>query len=231
MLKMPISDHFRKISAIIAQTAQSGFKTCASEIDYNNCESIQDVLMRETQEIIIIHPDDHEELAQLYVSRGETYLLDAQYERAIEDFQNANSHIELSGDVDAAMIIAFRTAFGEVVSYDNLGMNEQTQQALLKLQTIVNHVGCEDCVEHSSIQNMIALLEYSHNISRIYVSVRKDNQDNYSDILGPDQPPESDWCAEVVFGVAGSMQVIAAMAPNWQGLLIKITLHFNIKYS
>ena len=24
MLKMPISDHFRKISAIIAQTAQSG---------------------------------------------------------------------------------------------------------------------------------------------------------------------------------------------------------------
>ena len=25
MLKMPISDHFRKISAIIAQTAQSGF--------------------------------------------------------------------------------------------------------------------------------------------------------------------------------------------------------------
>ncbi len=26
--------------------------------------------------------------------------------------------------------------------------------------------------------------------------------------MGPDQPPESDWCAEVVFG-------IAAMAPNW----------------
>jgi hypothetical protein len=26
MLKMPISDHFRKISAMIAQTAQSGSK-------------------------------------------------------------------------------------------------------------------------------------------------------------------------------------------------------------
>lgn len=58
----------------------------ANEIDYGNCGSIQEAIARETQEICSTHPADYDELAQLYVSRGESYLLDAQYDKAAEDF-------------------------------------------------------------------------------------------------------------------------------------------------
>ncbi len=61
----------------------------ASEMDYGNCGSIQDVIAQETQEITGAHPADHDELAQLYASRGESYLLNAQYDKAVEDFQSA----------------------------------------------------------------------------------------------------------------------------------------------
>ena len=123
------------------------FASYANEIDYSNCGSIQDVIARETQEIQNTNPSDHEELSQLFVSRGESYLLDVQYEKAVEDFQNANSHLGFSHDVEAGMVIAFRVALGEVVSYDNLGMTEHTQEAFQQLQAIVVHVGCNDCVE------------------------------------------------------------------------------------
>lgn len=60
--------------------------------------------------------------------------------------------------VNSDMIIAFRVAFGEIVSYDNLGMIEQTQQAIEQLQIIASHVGCDDCVEEKPCQgkNVVA---------------------------------------------------------------------------
>lgn len=54
----------------------------------------------ETQEIANTNPDDHDKLAELYVLRGESYLLNTQYERAIEDFQNACSHLGHSQDIN-----------------------------------------------------------------------------------------------------------------------------------
>jgi hypothetical protein len=208
----------------------------ANEIDYSNCTSIQEVIARETQEISVTHPADHDELAQLYVSRGESYLLDAQYDKAVEDFQNANFHIGYCRDVDAAKVVAFRTAFGEVVSYDNLGMAEQTQQALEQLKTIATHVVCNDCIEYHPYQVMVTpsanrlhfrdlvrpVVNKMHFRDIIVPCKHKkegnqqsqQHQDNYDDILGPNQPPEPNWCEEVVVGVGRAMDAISCLAPN-----------------
>ena len=89
----------------------------AGEIDYKDCQSIREVIQQETEEIAKTPPAHHDELAQLYVSRGESYLLDAQYEKAVQDFLSANSQIGYCRDMEAALFIAFRAAFGEVISY------------------------------------------------------------------------------------------------------------------
>jgi hypothetical protein len=211
----------------------------ASEINYSNCISIQDVIERETEEIIITPENEHDELVQLYVSRGESYLLNSQYVKAIEDFQKSDSHLAFCQDIKAALIVAFRVAFGQVVSYDNLGMIEQTQQALENLKTIAIHVGCDDCKEHhpchgdilssnSTIRDINPKMHFSNMIE--LCKHKKDKNENqqsqgnpgeYDDILGPNEPPVPYWCEEVVTGVGRSMDAIACLAPNY---LVKITL-------
>jgi hypothetical protein len=221
-----------------------GVITYANEIDYSNCESIQNVIDRETQEIASTNPADHTELAELYVSRGESYLLDAQYEMAAEDFHNANVQLGYTNNISASMIVAFRTAFGEAVCYDNLGMPEHTQQAIQQLLTIANHAICDDCAEHRPCHGMIIpsanklpfrdLTKPAMNRTRprsmALLCKNKNNQgnqqrgqngfgyilssDNYSDILGPDVPPDSAWCEEVVVGVGRAMDAIACLAPS-----------------
>lgn len=188
-----------------------GIATYANEIDYRNCESIQDIIAIETQEIADTNPADHDELAQLYVSRGESYLLDAQYEKAVEDFQNANSHLGYSLDVDASMMVAFRVAFGEAISYDNLGMQECAQEAIQQLQAIVTHIGCNDCIQQRPCYGITTPAANSIHFRDMVIACKhkkgkqdnpqEQNQDRYDDILGPNESPEPNWCEEVVTGV------------------------------
>ena len=196
----------------------------AKEINYSNCKSIQDVILIESQEITSTPVSEHEELAQLYASRGESYLLDSQYEKAIEDFQTAYSHLEHTHDGELGMVVSFRAAFGEVVCYDNLGMSEQTQQALYHLQTIASHIGCYDCIAPRPCKGLLTH-SFDHFKNMIFTCTyhtdQTGNHDNFDDILGPDQPPELNWCEEVVTGVGRSMEAIACLAPNFS---IKVVL-------
>lgn len=206
----------------------------ADWMEYSSCGSIQEVIVRETQEISLSHSADRDELAELYVSRGESYLLNGDYEKAVEDFTNAHLHLEYSRDVNATSIVAFRAAFGEVVSYDNLGVRGCAQEALEKLQVLVEHVGGNDCSEYHPCQGMATPegteLDFSHVIRPVDSAIafgdtilnckkkkdeeskKKKKRDKYSDILGPDEPPHSDWCREVVAGTGKSMRAIAFLA-------------------
>jgi len=74
---------------------------------------------------------------------------------------------------------------------------------------MTDQIGCDDCKKHFPYQEIITS---STNLpeSELYQYALN----NYDDILGPDHPPTSNWCEEVVLGVATSMQVIATAAPN-----------------
>lgn len=63
-------------------------------------------------------------------------MLNSQYEKAIEDFQKANTYLEYFNSTETAKVIEFRTTFGKVVGYDNLGMTEETELEVQKLQFI-----------------------------------------------------------------------------------------------
>lgn len=128
----------------------------SKECDYSHCRSLQDVINKETQEINITNQSNNQELAELYVSRGESYLLNNQYDKALEDFQNSNFHMGYCHDLNEIKIIAFRIAFGEAVSYDNLGMTKQAQDSIEHLKAIVMHIGCDDCIDHHPYQGMLA---------------------------------------------------------------------------
>lgn len=225
----------------------------AYEIDYSSCTSLQDAVFKETEEINYANPSNYPLLAQLHVSRGESYLLNAQYEEAVTDFKNANSYIGYGGEED--IVTAFRIAFGEVISYDNLGMHEQTQEAFEQLQTIVNHVGCDDCLEYKPCQeqkepthssshylDMIKLASYTPHLQSL-VSLCKNrdkatsstekeqnsqqsSNDTYSDVIGPDSPPYASWCEEAVTATGSVMIGIACLAPN-NGMKIALTSIIN----
>lgn len=125
-------------------------------IDYNHCYSIADAIDKETQEIACTYFTDHDELSQLYISRGESYLFDAQYEKAIEDFDAASYHIRYSQNIKDAKSVAFRAAFGKIVSCDNLGLHDHTEQSILQLQKIADRVGCDECLEPMSHENFVS---------------------------------------------------------------------------
>lgn len=201
-------------------------KCYSDEISYRNCQSIDDVIARETQEISNTPTYDHVELAELYVSRGESYVLNAQYEKAIEDFQSANFYFSNFQNINAALIIAFRAAFGEVVSYDNLGLQQHTQHALVHLQTIVDHIVCDDCIGYLPNQESVTESANTLHFSDLIVTCKKKSikedqpngsnqqQDSYEDILGPNQSSPA-WCEEVIVGVGRAMDAIACLAPNY----------------
>lgn len=222
-------------------------KLQANRIDETTCNSIQGMIERETREIAHTPSTHHEKLAELYTNRGESYLFNKQYEKAVQDFQNGLSHIGYFRDISTAAVIAFRATFGEVISYDNLGMHEQVQKTLAQLQTIVEYVGCNDCLENNPCLERVkpsANRLFSHHLTKPAVNTLKirdrisackhkkekdsqpqgnqnNSQDNYSDIGGPNQPPEPDWCEEIVMGTATLMEGIALLAPSWA---VKTTL-------
>lgn len=223
-----------RIAYLIACFCIISAASYAAEIDYINCQSIQDAITMETSEIAKTSYSDHDELAQLYVSRGESYLLDGQYENAIGDFLKANSQIIFSHNANIVEIVAFRVAFGSVVGYDNLGMQEETEHSLQQLQSIVNHISCGGCLEQRPCQEKLSPSTNTFHFQdmvkpsidnmrqhRMIITCGQENNDNYADIQGPDRPPTSQWCEEVVTGVGRSMDAIACLAPNYA---VKIAL-------
>ncbi len=202
----------------------------ASVINYSECRSLQDAIARETLEITSIDQDNYQELADLYVSRGESYLLDSQHEKAIEDFQKAIFYLEYSSDPDAANFTIFRALFGLVICYDNLNLDEQAQENLKKLQEISSRIGCNNYIDNPIKKPPMERIDFhnknrraarSTGFHRGHSSRAQENQDSYDDVLGPNKAPSLGWCEEVIVGVGRAMDAIACLAPNYA---VKIAL-------
>ena len=185
-------------------------RSYAGTVNYSECRSLQDVIARETQEIINLDQDDYHELAELHVSRGESYLLAAQYEQAIDDFQKATSYLEDTSNLNPTIFTIFRAVFGKIICYDNLDMDEQVQENLEQLQEISSHINCDNYIENPLRKSLIKCPDFhnrnrwasgSTGFHRGHFSHAQENQDSYADVLGPDKAPSLGWCEEVVVGV------------------------------
>jgi hypothetical protein len=79
---------------------------------------------------------------------------EAQYEKAIDDFDTPSYHIGYSQNIKEAKVVAFRAAFGKVISCDKLGLHDHAEQAIQQLQKLAERASCDDCLEHVSHENL-----------------------------------------------------------------------------
>jgi len=168
---------------------------------YEDCKSIEEVISKETEIIISTPPADHDALATLYVSRGESYLLSAEYEKALRDFETALLHLYYSTDQDSRFAIAFRAMFGEVFSYDHLGMQEHAEYAIQQLWNITKRFTCDDCSHGQRCSEAVTLT-----ISRI------NGDSNYFIIpifVDPNERQSAEWCEQTVKNTGGALRGIA----------------------
>jgi tetratricopeptide (TPR) repeat protein len=200
----------RIVLLIVCLCMATVFECSAQAIDYGKCQSIEDVISKESEEIEHMSPSDHDELAYLYVSRGESHLLNAQYEKALDDFQNANSHLRYSRDAKTLMSVAFRAAFGEVIGYDNLGLYENAEQAIRQLQFIVRHFECDDFIGSRPCQERILLLANRAQCNEIHA----DSLILRNVALDPNESQPKWWCEKTVKNTTAVLRGLAANIPS-----------------
>jgi len=160
--------------------------------------SLEDMIAEESQAIVLTNPYNYDTLADLYVSRGESYLLSQNFEKACEDFTTAKELLIFCTDPRNTSALAFRATFGQAIGYDGLEAREYVEEAVQELKNLLNQIPSCNCI--SNHQKQI---------------------DQYSDIGGPNDSPYPDWCEEVVTGVGRAMDAIACLAPSYS---VKIVL-------
>ena len=122
-----------------------GSKCLATEIDYNACNSLEEVIAKETIEIGKTSTADFAELAHLHVSRGESYMLAGSYEKALRDIQEGYAYGQKCDDRETLIAVALNGSFCEIIIYDNLGMTQECKVALTNFQDAANLIGCNGC--------------------------------------------------------------------------------------
>jgi tetratricopeptide (TPR) repeat protein len=116
---------------------------CHAEQDYHLFNSIDEVIEYETGAIKRIVAETNEELAEYYISRGESYLISNQFEQALVDFQTA---YELASDCNERVqpILVFRSLFGIAFASDESDSEEKLTEIASRLMQILDATTCND---------------------------------------------------------------------------------------
>ncbi len=120
--------------------------------------ALESSLLEESQSIALAYkelrsivPERQEEgkLAPLYTARGESYLVSGLYAQAVADFEAGYDQLVSSWVGFYSDALLFRIFLGEVIAYDQLGMEDSCRHALARLSSIACDAGCSDCLEES----------------------------------------------------------------------------------
>jgi hypothetical protein len=172
--------------------------------ELNYC-ALEEAIANKTQQIAKTYATDHDELAQLYASRGEFHLFHFEYQQALDDFQTAYLHSQQISDDQTALFSAFQAIFGAAICYDNLEMHKAAQGSIQRLNLILDCMQyCEDCTERSSdlrlMKSSLRVPEYNS-----LITLCANRGDDYSDIAGPNDV-SAGWCSECVKNTARKMR-------------------------
>jgi hypothetical protein len=142
-----------------------------------------------------------ESLADLYISRGETYLLYGAFEQALEDLKYAWDVIAfLSYDATTKKQLEFRALLNFAFIYALTSEEAALFEVGNRLLFIVDHLCLSRCSKASTASTLRNGLEI------VLCGGAK--------ILGPDVEPRPGWCREVVISTATLMLALASTAPN-----------------
>lgn len=167
------------------------------EIDYTSCKNIQEIIKLETDLILKNKKNDIDSLANLHISRGETYLLNGQIEDAINDFYIVYMFLD---KIKNNKIIKFRLLFNEILW--NVMLDKKNEVEILG-----EHLICifdEICFQKNFGNQHTTL---STERTPIFFCKK-------TNIVGPDQEPYSGWCKEVVISTGVALAQLISVLPK-----------------
>lgn len=160
---------------------------------------LENSISHETYAIMNTQQFDHEKLADLHTSRGESYMLLGNHKAAEYDFQVAQGHLRQSSEIGTIMGVGFRSFLGLAIVYDNLEQPEEFQKMVDSLQAIVSmDVSCMKTKSNfvpSIFKKSYKPFDGSFMIKRC--------EDDYV-VYGPDRVSKEE-CEDFVFGLAKDM--------------------------
>lgn len=166
------------------------------DINYESCTCIQDVLNYETRLILECDQDNVDHLVDLYISRGETYMINGQFSDAVDDFFIAYVFLE---KVKNDALLRFRLLFNEIMWHAFMG---DEKKVMIIGEYLVSSFD-EICFQKRfGNQNV--------NLS----TVRAPLFFCKTKIVGPDQEPYPGWCKEIVISTGVALAQLICVLPK-----------------
>lgn len=166
-------------------------------IDYNTFNSIEEIIDLETSNIS--SADNNLDLANAYLSRAESYLISDNAQLALDDL---NSGYNLGLSIESGnekYPILFRSYFGMIIAYSNLGLEDSAKKASEDLNELIEFLQSQPCVENPK-WNEIKFTGFC--IPMVVIEDEIDSEDM------------SRWCEEAVTGTAEAMRLLASNAKS-----------------
>jgi tetratricopeptide (TPR) repeat protein len=170
-----------------------------SDFRYNQFQNIQAVLDAESKAIKEADQNDLGALADLYLSRGETFFLIDEYDNAFQDFVKAYNLILEIPNKKEKLSLEFRNVLNFSFIYTINGDQHSILAAQEYLLELFNEI-CSPATRKTVKSQNFAPPSF------ILCATPK--------IHGPEQEPRPGWCKEVVLGTGVLMANIANKAPN-----------------
>ncbi|NDE82945.1 MAG: hypothetical protein EB051_04975 [Chlamydiia bacterium] len=120
---------------------------CKAETLYPGFHSLDQVIQFETSQILDPPYEDPEFLSQIYLSRGESYLLCGKKSLAYDDFKHGYAFADLSPE-EVKQSLHFRALFGLAIIYGSEDMIEEFYLAAESLKSILSSYTCHCIQEH-----------------------------------------------------------------------------------
>ena len=187
----------------------TGFTPCKGENLYPDFHSLDQVIKFETSQILDPTSNDPEFLSEIYLSRGESYLLCGQNSLAYDDFKQGYAFADLCHQ-EIKQPLHFRALFGLAIVYGSEDMIEEFYLAAESLKSILSSYTCPCIQEHPPHSALKAIP------SHIYAN---------KPILGPDHVSIGD-CIKFATSTADKCYELISFIPK---PAVQVTLRILIK--
>jgi hypothetical protein len=153
--------------------------------EYKHETRLLQVIEQESAAISNASEFQSERLADLYASRGESYLVLGKDKEAIEDFQTAHLYAQRCSNPEEMAPLIFRSLLGAFLVSVRAEDLSAAQTLGVALQDILQNYACEECHEKTVMRHQHA--SYPGEASA-YIQLTSNRQPDWP-VLGPAQVP------------------------------------------
>lgn len=177
---------------------------CAQNSPDHENFSLESLVEQETFQIDNTSSSEAHILSDLYCSRGESYLLLGEDQKAFADFRKAYIHALNCTEKNIKTSLTFRSAFGAFLVYARMEDLEKVKSTAKFLEDILKNYSCHECKEMLGITTPRSFC-FGMDMPCFYQQTRQDWP-----VLGPDYASVGD-CVERVNGTISALTTLIAV--------------------